>query len=127
MTKSILVVDDESGIRHILRMILEAEGFDVLETDNGLEALRQIRHNQPDAIIADIMMPKMDGFTMCRALRLKPTTADIPIIMMSGSSDPDNMMDSLRSGANAYLSKPSMFDAIVRHLQDLLFLQPMAA
>ena len=89
----ILVVDDEEHIRKILKFKLEKHGYYVITADNGEVALKMVRRENPDLIILDLMMPKMDGFEVCRRIRKNFQTAQIPIIMLTAKSD---MVDKIK-------------------------------
>jgi len=99
----ILVVDDELSIIKFLRANLEAKGYEVLTAMDGAEALRIIEMELPDLVILDIMMPKMDGFEVCRRLR---EWSQIPIIMLSARGDEQDKVKCLDLGADDYITKP---------------------
>src|SRR5258706_11345341 len=83
----VLVVDDEEQNRTLLRDPLEARGYEVAEAENGVHALQLISVRPPDVILLDLMMPKMDGFEVCRRLRKDAPTAHIPILMITALSE----------------------------------------
>src|ERR1700681_4063754 len=83
----VLVVDDEENNRTLLRDPLEARGYEVEEAENGILALQQIVAHPPNVILLDLMMPKMNGFEVCRHLRKDPKTAHIPILMITALSE----------------------------------------
>jgi len=99
----ILVVDDELSIIKFLRANLEARGYDVLTAMDGVAALQTIEMELPDLMILDIMMPKMDGFEVCRRLR---EWSQIPIIMLSARGDETDKVKCLDLGADDYITKP---------------------
>jgi two-component system KDP operon response regulator KdpE len=99
----ILVVDDEPGIVRFVRANLEDKGYRVLTAMDGSEALRKIEMELPDLVILDIMMPKMDGFEVCRRLR---EWSQIPTIMLSARGDETDKVKCLDLGADDYLTKP---------------------
>lgn len=96
----ILVVDDESNMRFLLRMLFETEGFDVVEAHHGAAALERVRDEQPDLILTDLMMPVMNGRELVERLRADAETADIPIVVVSSSRNVEV------AGADAALRKP---------------------
>ena len=102
----ILVVDDEEHIRRILKFQLEKNGYSVVTAENGEEALQFVRREQPDLIVLDLMMPKIDGFEVCRRIRRDFQTSQIPIIMLTAKSDLPDKIKGLKDGANDYLIKP---------------------
>jgi DNA-binding response OmpR family regulator len=103
---SVLVVDDEPATRHMLRLFLELFHFTVCEAEDGLDALAKIGAQRPGVVVLDVMMPNLDGIATCKRLRSDPATADLPIIMLSGKTQPAAVEEGLRAGANHYLAKP---------------------
>ena len=103
MKKSILIVDDEVSILKFLRSNLEDRGYAVISASNGEEALHTIERELPDLIVLDVMMPKMDGFEVCRRLR---EWSYIPIIMLSARGDEKDKVKCLDLGADDYIVKP---------------------
>ena len=103
MKKSILIVDDEVSILKFLRSNLDDKGYAVISASNGEEALHTIERELPDLIVLDVMMPKMDGFEVCRRLR---EWSQIPIIMLSARGDEKDKVKCLDLGADDYIVKP---------------------
>ena len=103
MQPTILIVDDESTIRRMACALLKRQGYRVLEAASGGETLELVKRDTPDLILLDIIMPGMDGFEVCRAIREHPKTAHIPVIMLSAVSD--QVRDSTVK-ADDYISKP---------------------
>ena len=103
---SVLVVDDEEQNRSLLRDYLEAHGYTITEAENGMSALEKIARNPPDVILLDLMMPKMDGFEVCRRLKANPKTAHIPVLMVTALSEREERLTGIRAGANDFLNKP---------------------
>jgi two-component system KDP operon response regulator KdpE len=99
----ILVVDDELSIVKFLRANLESRGYEVLAAMNGAEALKTFEMELPDLVILDIMMPKMDGFEVCRRLR---EWSQVPIVMLSARGDESDKVKCLDLGADDYITKP---------------------
>ena len=106
MGKKILLADDEDDIKIILKMFLETKGYTVCTAFDGLDAIDQARSEKPDAILLDIMMPLIDGFEVCKKLKADPTTAQIPVIMLSAASHSESVQKGLDAGAADYLVKP---------------------
>lgn len=115
---NILVVDDESGILVSMQKILEREGYDVSTTDNGEEALQQARVVRADVVLADIMMPKMNGVELLRAVKtMSPSTE---VIMMTAFGSVENAVECMREGAYDFISKPLKRAIVVRSVQRAL-------
>lgn len=120
MTQSVLIVDDEPMARTLLRLMLVRAGFNVAEAQDGFDALEKVRINKPDIILLDVMMPGMDGFTVCETLRNDAETADLPIIMLSAKTDLDSINKGLRIGATKYLMKPISPEDLTGHVREAL-------
>ena len=103
MANTILVVDDEKNIVQLARLYLGREGFRVEEAHDGKEALDKARALNPDLIVLDIMMPEMDGLSVCRELR---KTSNVPVIILTARSDDVDKIVGLEIGADDYLTKP---------------------
>ena len=103
MERKILVVDDEKPIVDILKFNLEKEGFEVLTADNGASALETALSQNPDLILLDIMLPKMDGFDVCKKVREK---SNVPIIMITARDEEVDKVLGLELGADDYITKP---------------------
>lgn len=103
MGKKILIVDDEKNIVDILKFNLEKEGFSTIEAYDGEQALKLGLEENPDLILLDIMLPKMDGFTVCRKLREKIST---PILMLTARAEEVDKVLGLELGADDYITKP---------------------
>ncbi len=104
----VLVVDDDADIRMIVRATLRGLQMpvDVVEAENGIEALEQVKEAPPDLVVLDVMMPRMDGFETCRALRENLRTAFIPILMLTASADQDSRTKGYLIGTDDYMAKP---------------------
>ncbi len=102
----ILVVDDEIYIVHILDFSLGMEGYEVVTALDGEEALRKVKEAKPDLIVLDIMMPKMDGYETCKALKSDDSTKDIPVILLSAKGRNVDMQTGYDVGADDYITKP---------------------
>lgn len=113
----ILVVDDEPNIRRVLKAGLSAEGFEVTEASDGEEAVRVAEESSPDLMLLDIMMPKMDGFEVCRRVRERST---VPIIMLSALADPADKAKCLNLGADDYMVKPFGISELLSRIKAVL-------
>lgn len=115
--KLILVVDDEPRIVRLVRMNLEAEGARVIDASNGLEALKQVREELPNAVILDVMMPDLDGFETLKMIR---ETSDVPVIMLTVRAEEDERVRGLELGADDYIGKPFSPRELVSRLKAVL-------
>lgn len=103
---TILVVEDEQDIRDLMRMQLELEGYEVLYAEDGLDGVRVAAERMPDLVLCDVMMPGCDGFEVVRRLRASQQTRNIPIILLTAKTTPDDRREGLSRGANDYITKP---------------------
>jgi twitching motility two-component system response regulator PilG len=104
--KSILVVDDSPTVRKLIAGKLEKCGHDVVCANDGIEAMEQLEHFVPDLVLLDIAMPRMDGYQVCKTIRNKNSTKDVPVVMISGK---DGFFDKVRgrmAGTTGYITKP---------------------
>ncbi len=115
--KTILVVDDDLHIRTLLTQELEAQGYQICEAEDGLEAIRQAKQSKPDLIVMDVMMPQMNGFDAAAVLKNDPQTLNIPIIILSIVEDQER---GYRLGVDRYLSKPIKTEVLLRDIDLLL-------
>ena len=104
--KKILVVEDEPDIRELVRYNLEQAGFRVAEADDGEDALRKVKSEQPALVILDLMLPQGDGLEVCRILRGQPQTATLPIVMLTAKAAEVDRVLGLEFGADDYVTKP---------------------
>ncbi len=120
MKNLILLVDDEPNVRELLRQMLELGGFDVVEAEDGLEALEKLEMVVPDIMILDVMMPNLDGVSLCKKLRAGTAFAGLPIIMVSGKTQHKAVQEGLAAGANQYLCKPITVQELLQSVRSLL-------
>lgn len=99
----VLIVDDDQGVRELLKMYFSRDGFTVAEAGTGTEAVAAVAAHQPDLIILDIMLPEMDGYEVCREIR---TQTDVPIIFLTARDDDVEPIVGLELGADDYVTKP---------------------
>lgn len=120
MTKRILVVDDETEFSELLQFRLAIRDYEVLAAANGTEALNTARRELPDAILLDLLLPDLDGLTVCEILRQQPSTRDTPIIMITALSSETTRAAAKLAGARACLGKPLDFAELQRQLEAAL-------
>ena len=106
MAYKILVVDDEPTIVRLMEFILARQGHEMQVAVNGEEALEKIRAHAPDLVLLDIMMPRIDGYEVARAIRADPATAGLPIIMLSAKAQEEDIRKGVEIGVDEYITKP---------------------
>ena len=117
---SVLVVDDELPNRLYLRKLLESRGCEVLDAEDGPSALDLAKSQQPELILADVMMPGMDGFELCGRLKQDPRTAHILVIMVTAKSKIEDIETGFELGAMDYIRKPFTMDSLLDRIKRLL-------
>ena len=104
--KTVLVVDDEQSIRELLVFNLQKEGYDTLEAEDGVVAVDLAIEKKPDLIMLDVMLPKLDGISVCKKIRYALNISNIPIIMISAKDEESDKIVGLEMGADDYITKP---------------------
>lgn len=116
----ILVVDDEPDLIAVLRMGLHLEGFEVLEAADGAEGLRRAREDKPDLMLLDLMLPKMDGYQVCRALKFDSRFKRMPIMILSARPGEQDRRLALEMGADDFIRKPYDLKDLVSRIRSKL-------
>jgi two-component system phosphate regulon response regulator PhoB len=117
---TILVVEDEVPLLTLLRYNLEKQGFRVDEAGDGEEALLRVSEGRPDLVLLDWMLPALSGIEVCRQLRRRPGTRDLPIIMVTARTEDQDAVRALDTGADDYISKPFAMDSLMARIRALL-------
>lgn len=117
----ILVVDDDEANRELLRDLLEVQGHEVVEAENGGAALELVQNCLPDVILLDVMMPVMDGFEVCQRLKEDPKTAPIPVIMITALQEREDRLRGIKAGANDFLTKPIDKEDVILRLKNAVY------
>lgn len=120
MPIKILIIEDEIGTRLILRALLEKEGYVVQEAEDGVKGLAVVAEGGVDLVLLDVMMPKMDGWQVCKTLKQNSKTQDIPVIALTGRDRPIDELQGFESGVNAYLRKPVDHNQLVAEVRRIL-------
>ena len=119
MPLTILVADDDSGTRLSIGDYLEASGYSIISAENGREALEMVETYQPHLIVTDITMPQMDGYELVKQVRRQPSLRLLPVVFLTGRTDPKERVLGYQLGCDVYLAKPfelSELGAVVRNL-----------
>lgn len=120
MTRRVLIVDDEPDLRLLVRLGLTRAGYDVIEADNGQEALDLLEHERPDAVLLDLRMPLVDGWEVLERLRSEGVLDNLKVIAVSAHASTGSMSRALELGAVAYLKKPFRVQDLRQVLDDVL-------
>lgn len=120
MSARILIVDDIQANLDVLEVKLNLHYYEVLTTNRGKKAIEMAKNEHPDLIILDIMMPDLDGFEVCKALKADPETVNIPVIMLTALSDREHKLKGLEAGAEDFLSKPIQDRALLTRIKSLI-------
>jgi two-component system alkaline phosphatase synthesis response regulator PhoP len=118
--KKILVVDDEADLVETIRFPLQMEGFNVLVSYNGEDALTQARKENPDLILLDLMLPKLDGYKVCRLLKFDERYRHIPILMLTAKTQEKDKLLGKETGADEYITKPFDIDELMKKVKAYL-------
>jgi two-component system KDP operon response regulator KdpE len=121
--RTILVVDDDNGLRELIRINLEHEGYGVIQAANGVQCLNSVREQRPDMVILDVMMPEMDGLEACGKVR---EFSQVPILMLTAKVQSEDVITGLDRGADDYLIKPFNMDELSARIRALLRRVPPA-
>jgi len=118
--KKILIVDDEADLVETVRFPLEMDGFNVLVSYNGEDALNKARKESPDLIILDLMLPKLDGYKVCRLLKFDEKYKHIPILMLTAKTQEKDKMLGMETGADEYITKPFEMNELLEKVKAYL-------
>lgn len=113
MGKSILVIDDDPEVTMIIQEILKTKSYDVVIAHDGLRAMEKTNEKKIDLILMDLRLPIFSGFWFCDAFRRKPETKNIPIIVISALTSPEDMQKAYKVGASSFLKKPFRSDELL--------------
>jgi two-component system alkaline phosphatase synthesis response regulator PhoP len=116
----ILVVDDEVYILHILDFSLNAEGYEVITAEDGEQAIEKAKQEEPDLVVLDVMMPKVDGYEACRKLKQDPKMKDVPVILLTAKGRDIDRKLGLEVGADDYITKPFSPNKLIEKIGSFL-------
>ncbi|MEO0947651.1 MAG: response regulator [Cyanobacteria bacterium J06641_5] len=119
---TVLVVEDSLTQRQMIADLLKDSGLSasVVSVSDGVEALEQIRNQRPDLVVLDIVMPRMNGYEVCRQIKTDPKTQDVPVVMCSSKGEEFDIYWGMKQGADAYISKPFEPDELIGTVKQLL-------
>ncbi len=118
--KKILLVEDEANLKELLKFRLEEAGYEVILAGDGLGAVSLARSQKPDLILLDLMLPKLDGYTVCRLLKMSDMTKQIPIIVVTARTTAQDRERGLEMGADAYVFKPTDVPSLLEKIAELI-------
>ncbi len=117
MPTTVLIVEDDKNIQELLELYLKKEGYQTAIANDGTEGLSVFRAVKPDLVLLDVMMPGMDGFAVCRAIRAE---GDTPVILLTAKSSLDDKVSGLRAGADDYITKPFEMQELLARIEAVL-------
>lgn len=117
MSTKILVIDDDLAITELMSMLLKTHGFEVLTTNSGPEGVKLVEGKKPCVVILDLMMPDLDGWQVCKAIR---SFSNVPILILSAINDPSMVASVLDAGADDFLVKPVPSSVLVAHIRKMV-------
>ena len=120
MNKKVLIADDEQNIVISLEFLMKREGFEVVVANDGEEAIRRIRADQPDLVLLDVMMPKKSGFEVCQEVKSDPALGGVRILMLTAKGRDTEVAKGLALGADAYMTKPFSTREMVDKVRSML-------
>ena len=116
----ITIVDDDRETREMLRMALESAGLEVQLVSNGLRLISTLQVDRPDVLLLDVVMSWIDGFELCRSLKKNPDFRDVPVVFISGRSDPEDIRQGFDCGCVDYFTKPLDLPRLVARVKELV-------
>lgn len=119
--ESILIIEDDRAIRSVISVVLKGAGYSIVkEAETGDDGLRIARELKPSLVLLDIMLPGIDGFSVCRRIRENPETASIPVIMLTARSEEEDIVRGLEAGADDYVTKPFSRQVLLARIRAVL-------
>lgn len=116
----VLIVDDSMTQRQLMSRVLEQFGLTVLVATDGIEAWDQLQHVHPDIVVLDIIMPRMNGYEVCRKIKTDPAMQNLPVVMCSSKTEEFDRYWGMKQGADAYIAKPFQAKELLSTIQKLL-------
>ena len=120
-SKSIVIIEDDVAIRRVLGVLLKSSGFPIVkEAENGDEGLKLVREIKPSLVLLDLMLPGIDGFTVCKNIRENKETSSIPVIILTAKSEEEDIVRGLECGADDYITKPFSKQVLLARIRAVL-------
>ncbi|MDC0835462.1 MULTISPECIES: response regulator transcription factor [Baaleninema] len=116
----VLVIEDSVTQREMIANLLRGSGLTVIEATDGVEALDKIQGNPPDLVVLDIVMPRMNGYEVCRRLKADPKTQNVPVVMCSSKGEEFDRYWGMKQGADAYVAKPFQPTELIGTVKQML-------
>ncbi|MDJ1181566.1 response regulator transcription factor [Roseofilum casamattae] len=117
---SVLVVEDSPAQREMITSLLKESGLAVITASDGVEAIENIQDRRPDLVVLDIVMPRMNGYEVCRRIKADPKTQNVPVVMCSSKGEEFDRYWGMKQGADAYIAKPFQPTELVGTVKQLL-------
>jgi DNA-binding response OmpR family regulator len=117
--KKLLIAEDESGIRRLIRLTLESEDYEIIEASDGEQALTMARAELPELVLLDVMMPRRTGLEVCRLLKADDTTASMTIVMLTARAQDSDLREARAAGCDDYFMKPFSPVALLRKVDEI--------
>ena len=118
--KKLLIVDDEDGVRALVRMTLDNGLYEIIEASDGLEALDLAKEHHPDLVLLDVMLPDLSGMDVCRKIKDDPDLASTTVVMLTARAQTADLGDAEEAGADGYFTKPFSPIALTRKVESIL-------
>lgn len=118
--RTLLIVDDEDGVRSLVRMTLDSDSLEILEAKEGHQALEVARAHHPDLILLDVMLPDLSGIEICRELKSDPLMASTKIVMLTAKAQQSDLGEAEEAGADGYFTKPFSPIALTQKVEAIL-------
>jgi CheY-like chemotaxis protein len=118
--KKLLIVDDEDGVRALVRMTLDNGLYEIIEASDGLEALDLAKEHHPDLVLLDVMLPDLSGMDVCRKIKDDPELASTMVVMLTARAQTADLGDAEEAGADGYFTKPFSPIALTRKVESIL-------
>jgi two-component system phosphate regulon response regulator PhoB len=117
--RKLMIADDEAGVRSLVRMTLESDSYEILEANDGDEALMLALEHRPELILLDVSMPGLSGFEVCRVIKDNPSTAGITVVMLTARAQESDRTEGLAAGADDYFTKPFSPVALLHKVDEI--------